>query len=163
MDVPNRSLYFFIRSMACMTLLNVPAPLLASFSFSKPSRLMDGTKFPTRSISLQKSSSISVPFVKQWNALSLCFSQSRITSALRTSGSPPVSRNAWIPSSSAWVHMLSISSKLRFSRFPYSAAQQPVQCRLHALVGSSNNTHGMEQPYFSAFFLAILNPRKPAS
>ena len=31
---------------------------------------------------------------------------------------------------------------------PYSAAQQPVQCRLHAEVGSSKIAHGMLQPYF---------------
>ena len=42
----------------------------------------------------------------------------------------------------------SISSRLRFRRLPYSAAQQPVQCRLQAEVGSSRIAQGMLQPYF---------------
>lgn len=38
------------------------------------------------------------------------------------------------------------------SRLPYSAAQQPVQCRLQALVGSSRMAHGMLHWYFSRDF-----------
>ena len=45
--------------------------------------------------------------------------------------------------------MESISSKLRLSLLPYSAAQQPVQCRLQAEVGSSRIAQGILQPYFS--------------
>ena len=36
-------------------------------------------------------------------------------------------------------------SRLRFSRLPYSAAQQPVQCRLQALVGSMSMAQGTLQ------------------
>ena len=39
-----------------------------------------------------------------------------------------------------------------FSLLPYSAAQQPVQCRLQADVGSGRMAQGMLQPYFSACF-----------
>ncbi len=38
--------------------------------------------------------------------------------------------------------MESISSNVRLSLLPYSAAQQPVQCRLQALVGSSRMVVG---------------------
>ena len=38
-----------------------------------------------------------------------------------------------MPSSLPCCIMLSISSYVRFSLFPYSAAQQPVQCRLQAI------------------------------
>ncbi len=45
--------------------------------------------------------------------------------------------------------MESISSKVRLSLWPYSAAQQPVQCRLQALVGSSRMAQGMLHWYLS--------------
>ena len=41
--------------------------------------------------------------------------------------------------------MESSSSKVRLSRLPYSAAQQPVQCMLHAEVGSSRMAQGTLQ------------------
>ena len=55
--------------------------------------------------------------------------------------------------------MESISSKLRFSLLPYSAAQQPVQCRLQAEVGSSRMTHGMLQLYFLRYSSSMGQPR----
>ena len=42
--------------------------------------------------------------------------------------------------------MESSSSKDRFRRLPYSAAQQPVQCMLQALVGSIRMAQGTLQP-----------------
>ena len=56
------------------------------------------------------------------------------------------------------VMMESISSKDRFSLLPYSAAQQPVQCRLQAEVGSSRMAQGMLQPYFSRIFSCLASP-----
>ena len=54
----------------------------------------------------------------------------------------------YTPISLPWVIMESISSKVRFSLLPYSAAQQPVQCRLQAEVGSSRMAQGILQLYF---------------
>src|SRR5699024_9922841 len=51
-----------------------------------------------------------------------------------------------VPSSLPCVTIESSSSRVRFSRFPYSAAQQPVQCILHADVGSRRIAHGILQP-----------------
>jgi hypothetical protein len=48
--------------------------------------------------------------------------------------------------------MESISSKVRFSLLPYSAAQQPVQWRLQALVGSRRMAQGMLQLYSARNF-----------
>ena len=46
-----------------------------------------------------------------------------------------------------------------FSLLPYSAAQQPVQCRLQAEVGSIRMAQGMLQPYFSfGLLLALAQP-----
>ena len=67
-------------------------------------------KLPSLCTSLQNGSSIRVPFVKMWNAQSLCFSASQRMSFLRTSGSPPVITKKWIPSSFASVMILSSSS-----------------------------------------------------
>ena len=66
----------------------------------------------------QKASSTKDAFVKMLNRLVLCFSASLSTSSLRTSGSPPVSMNRWVPRSSAWLTRLSISSYVRFRRLP---------------------------------------------
>ena len=76
--------------MARDTFAYTPSPRRASVASSKPSTLMAGTKFFTRSISWQKASSISVPFVNDRNTQSGCASHRRMRSALRTSGSPPV-------------------------------------------------------------------------
>ena len=73
-------------------------------------------------------------------------------SFLRTIGSPPVKRNMYVPISLAWLTMLSISSYVRLSLLPYSAAQQPVQWRLHALVGSMSMAQGTLQPCSSLTF-----------
>ena len=43
--------------------------------------------------------------------------------------------------------MPSSVSRLMFSRLPYSAAQQPVQCRLQAEVGSIRMAQGTLQPF----------------
>ena len=75
-------------------------------------------------------------------------------SFLRIRGSPPVKRQAWVPSSLASVRTRFISSYVRLCLWPYSAAQQPVQCMLQAEVGSIRISQGMLQPYFSAFFWA---------
>ena len=115
---------------------------------SKPSTLMAGIKFFTRSISFAKASSINVALVKERNWQSLCFSHRAIRSFLRTRGSPPVYMYIYTPISLPWVIMESISSKVRFSLLPYSAAQQPVQCRLQAEVGSSRMAQGILQLYF---------------
>ena len=55
----------------------------------------------------------------------------------------------WVPSSLPCVTIESMSSRDRFCWWPYSAAQQPVQCRLQALVGSSRIAQGMFRWYFS--------------
>ena len=57
----------------------------------------------------------------------------------------------------------SISSKDRFNWCPYSAAQQPVQCKLHADVGSNNTAQGILQLYFSDWGIynrVVVNPEK---
>ena len=76
--------------MAFSTALYVPLPLLESVASSNPSTEIAGTKFFTLSISSANFSSMSVPLVKDMNCESGCASQSRIMSALRTRGSPPV-------------------------------------------------------------------------
>ncbi len=48
--------------------------------------------------------------------------------------------------------MESMVSNERLSLWPYSAAQQPVQWRLQALVGSSRMAQGMLHWYFSRAF-----------
>ena len=74
-----------------------------------------------------------------------------------------VKRQAWVPSSAPSVSTRSISSKVRFCLWPYSAAQQPAQRILQALVGSMRTIHGMLQSYFSEFARACWKPRKPPS
>ena len=96
--------------MARSTFLKVPLPRRKSVSASKPSTEMAGTKFLTRSISSAKASSMSVPLVKEENSQSGCASHRRRTSALRTSGSPPVNRYMCTPSAMPWRTMSSISS-----------------------------------------------------
>ena len=78
--------------MARSIFLKVPSPRRKSVDSSKPSTLMAGTKFCTRSISSANSSSMSVPLVKAEKTQSGCASQRRIMSFLRTRGSPPVKR-----------------------------------------------------------------------
>ena len=97
------------------------------------------------------------------NCTSLCFSASFRISALRTSGSPPVSMYRYTPSSLPWVMILSISSKLRLFLWPYSPAQQPTQCMLQALVGSNRISQGMLHWYLTRFSRMVLVPRKNAS
>ena len=58
--------------------------------------------------------------------------------------------------------MLRISSSDRLERWPYSADQQPLQCRLQALVGSKRMMNGMLHLYFSLFALTALVPLTPA-
>ena len=70
--------------------LAAAAPRRASVASSKPSTLMAGMKFATRSMSRQNSSSMSVAFVNERNVQSGCASHSLTRSRLRTSGSPPV-------------------------------------------------------------------------
>ena len=78
--------------MARTTAAYVPAPRRASVASSKPSTEMAGMKFLTRSMSSASASSMSVAFVNAVNAQSSCFSHRRMTSRLRTSGSPPENR-----------------------------------------------------------------------
>ena len=52
---------------------------------------------------------------------------------------------------------------MRFSLCPYSAAQQPVQCRLHALVGSMSTAQGMLHWYFSRIFSCLGHASRLAS
>ena len=56
---------------------------------SKPSTLMAGTKFFTRSISSANLPSMRVPLVKARNMQSGWVSHRRMMSSLRTMGSPP--------------------------------------------------------------------------
>ena len=58
--------------------------------------------------------------------------------------------------------MLAISSFVRLCLWPYSADQQPLHFKLHALVGSKRIIHGILQPYFSLFSLTAFVPVKPA-
>ena len=53
--------------------------------------------------------------------------------------------------------MESISSNVKFSLFPYSAAQHPVQCKLQAEVGSNKIAQGTLHPYFFGFLPALAN------
>ena len=78
--------------MARTTAWYVPLPRRASVASSKPSTEMAGTKFFTRNRSSANASSMSVAFVNAVNAQSSCFSQRRMRSRLRTSGSPPLNR-----------------------------------------------------------------------
>ena len=105
-------------SMARITAANVPLPRLASVSSSKPSTLMMGTKFFTRRNSSASSSSMSVALVKAKNSQSSWRWQSSMMSRLRTSGSPPLNRNTWMPSDFASSITRSSSEKLRFSLSP---------------------------------------------
>lgn len=73
--------------------------------------------------------------VKAWNAMSRYFSHRRMMSFFRSSGSPPV--------------------KVRLCLWPYSAAQQPVQCILQAEVGSIRISHGTLMSYFPAVSCAV--------
>ena len=54
--------------------------------------------------------------------------------------------------------MESSSSKERFRRLPYSAAQHPVQCMLQAEVGSRRIAHGTLQFSFSAVSSCLALP-----
>ena len=76
--------------MARTTFRYTPSPRRPSVADSKPSRLMAGIKFLTRSISSAKASSISVALVKARNWQSECFSHRAMRSFFRTKGSPPV-------------------------------------------------------------------------
>lgn len=163
MDTPNGMWFLCMRSIAASAFSKCPAPRRPSLASSKPSMLTETMKLPTRLSSSQKAWSMSVPFVKAWKAMSRCFSHRRKMSALRMSGSPPVKRQAWVPSSAPSVSTRSISSKVRFCLWPYSAAQQPAQRILQALVGSMRTIHGMLQSYFSEFARACWKPRKPPS
>ena len=58
--------------------------------------------------------------------------------------------------------MLSISSNVRFNLLPYSAAQHPVQCRLHAEVGSIKISHGMLQLCTSLILRIVFVPKNAA-
>ena len=58
--------------------------------------------------------------------------------------------------------MESSSSKVRFSLLPYSAAQQPVQCRLQAEVGSSRMAQGILQPSRAAVSSCVALPKRLA-
>ena len=96
-----------------------------------------------------------VPLVKAWNAMPRCFSHRRMMSFFRSSGSPPVKMQAWVPRALASVSTRSISSKVRLCLWPYSAAQQPVQCILQAEVGSIKISHGTLISYLAAFSCAV--------
>ena len=71
---------------------------------------------------------------------------------MRTMGSPPEKMYIKVPSSLPCWMMLSMVSRLMFSLLPYSAAQQPVQCRLQAEVGSIKMAQGMLQLYWAMAF-----------
>ncbi len=76
--------------MALRTFWNTPLPRRPSVAASKPSTLMAGTKFFTRSICRAKSSSMRVALVKHKNSQSLCLLHRAMRSSRRTMGSPPV-------------------------------------------------------------------------
>ena len=58
--------------------------------------------------------------------------------------------------------MESMVSRSRFSLWPYSAAQHPVQCRLQALVGSRRIAHGTLQLFCAATSSCLALPFKLA-
>ena len=56
-----------------------------------------------------------------------------------------------------------VVSRLRFSLWPYSAAQQPVQWRLQAEVGSSRIAHGRYRFFCRRYRHAQLSGARPGA